>query len=136
MNLKALGLRFALGYLMSRSSGSSQEDAAVDSLLGSTIAQAKEDVTGFTHDIADVTELIVSDLVAGRRTKTTGVISPNLHLDELEVDTMVDQVNNPDVGLTAFEVSQEVELIKEGLDQAVDQLTRLERLQAGVLRRL
>lgn len=136
MDLKALGLRFALGYLMSRAAGNSQKNAAVDSLFGSTIAQAEEDITGFTPEIAEVTTLVVEDLISGRRAQATGVISHDKSINRHEVDVFNDNVHNSEVGLTLPEVEAEVAQIKDGLDEAVSTLSRLERLQAGVLKKL
>lgn len=137
MNLKELGLRFALGYLFSRASGRSQGDAAVDSLVGSTIAQAQEDVTGFTPEIAEVTSLMANDLVLARRARDAQSIDPNVVVnpDPNEVAMVTTQVTDPSIGVTSTQVVDEVSEIVDGFSEAVSIVTRLERLQAGILRR-
>ena len=136
MNLKELGMRFALSYLMSRSTGASQKDSAVDSLIGSTIAQAREDITGFTPEVADVTTQVVSDLVAGKRANTThariGEI-PTAPPDEVLATS--DKVTDPSVGLTEQELTDEVMQLQEGVSEAYSKMLDLDRLKAGVLRR-
>lgn len=131
MDLKELGLKFGLGYLMSRSTGTSQKTAVVDSLFGSLISQAKEDVTGFTPEIADVTQAVVADLVLGRETSLSDA---KVNTEE-KVKTFDKLIHDPEVGLTEKGVQEEIELLKQGIDEAVSTLSRLEQLQAGVLRR-
>ena len=134
MDLKALGLRFALGYLMSRAKGESQKNSAVDSLLGSTIAQAGEDISAFTPEMADVTSQVVADIVQGRRARKTASLSP-LKATQLDIRHEIEEVNNPEVGLTEDEIINEVAALQAGIDEAVDQLRRLNRLKAGVIKR-
>ena len=134
MDLKALGLRFALGYLMSRAKGESKENSAVDSLLGSTIAQAGEDISGFTPEMADVTTKVVADVVQGRRARKTANLSP-LKATELDIRHEIEEINNPEVGLTENEIVDEVACLQAGIDEAVDAIRKLEKLKAGVIKR-
>ena len=129
-------MRFALSYLMSRASGVNQKDSAVDSLIGSTIAQAREDITGFTPEVADVTTQVVADLVAGKRANMThariGEI-PTAPPDEVLATS--DRVTDPSVGLTEQELTNEVTELQEGINDAYNRMLDLDRLKAGVLRR-
>ena len=136
MDLKQLGLRFGLSYLMSRASGQSQKSSAIDSLLGSTIAQASEDVTGFTPEIAEVTTLVVDDLIKGRTARVNNEVLPDNPVPPArEIEVLAAQVSDPALGLTSDELLDEVTELSSGINEAYDMMLRLERLQAGILRR-
>lgn len=135
MDLKELGLRFAMGYLFARSSGASQKDAAVDSLFSSTIAQAREDVTGFTPEIAEVTTMMVNDLVTARRARQQAASLVGVPVDSTNEEVVADQVADPTVGVTQQEVAVETQQLIDGINEAAAVISRLEQLQAGILRR-
>lgn len=136
MDLKELGMRFALGYLMNRASGASVKRAAIDSSIGSTIAQAREDITGFTPEVADVTTQVVSDLVAAKRAKELELpVAAVPDVNDGDVENLKSQVTDGRVGVSGEQLEKEVTELHEGITEGYRKLLDLERLKAGVLKR-
>lgn len=134
MNLKALGLKLGLNYLLGRASGDSKEDSILSSLLGSAISQAEEDISGFTPQVKDVVTQVVTDLVQGRRAKKNASLQV-LSANNADLEQAMDDAANSEVGLTTQEAAREIQELQEGLLGAVSTLSRLEQLKAGVIKR-
>lgn len=136
MELKELGMRFMMSYLMSRASGTDRKEAATDSLIGSTLAQAREDITGFTPEIADVTTQVVSDLVVGHRAKQQNVRLGELPtIESSDINAVTDLITDPSVGINQKQITEEVQDFQSGVSEAFNRVLDLDRLKAGVIKR-
>lgn len=134
MNLKALGLKLGLNYLLGRASGDSKKDSILSSLLGSAISQAEEDISGFTPEIKNITTQVVTDLVHGRRAKNNASLQV-LSASDSDLAEAMNAAANPETGLTVQEAAKEIQELQQGLLGAVSTLSRLEQLKAGVIKR-
>lgn len=134
MNLKELGKRFAMSYLLGRASGGNKKDSAVDALLGSTISQAGEDISGFTPEAAGLANQVMKDVVQGKRARKQATLKP-LEATVEEVQELKDQVTNPEEGLSRYELEQEVRELQAGVTDGYMEVLKLETLLAGVLKR-
>ena len=131
MNLKKLGAKLAVNYAISRLSGSSKKDSALNATMGATVAQAKEDIDDFDSKVIDTAHAVLDVVDASHSTVEFNSV---VNCDEVEL--VHSELTNSKVGITQQELESEVRDLQEGITDGYLAMLRLERLKAGVIKRV